>query len=364
MVGGVEKYIGAEDFVVIKGNAQWENQGYTHTGCIKGVIDNILNIDGYNGEILICDNVQGMEPYGFQSTPSQRLHNWSEHNWDSLAAEYQAAGKPVATKRWINTETDLAGPILEDGWVRDFFDFKGMPTYLAYPVFESPLTPGTMIDMKNGIWREGSYDGRQVKALFMPTLNNHGNGWDDYSGVTSAIKSFFGATAINCSPNCLWNHNGNTYRHIHSISFSLNRADYAGELVGRFINTMYSPSLYITAAMWSGHYSRTGAATETKTVLACENPVTLDYIACKDVISPHAYWLNPDEDYNTRKQILGCLNAGIGTINPYEYEIIQYDFDNPTVSRADIEKKIKEVKDGITSEEEVKLLIQEYMETD
>jgi len=42
MLGGVERYIGPNDVVVIKGNAQWPNQGYTHTGCIKAVIDRIL----------------------------------------------------------------------------------------------------------------------------------------------------------------------------------------------------------------------------------------------------------------------------------------------------------------------------------
>jgi hypothetical protein len=27
-----------------------------------------------------------------------------------------------------------------------------------------------MIDMKNGVWENGSYTGRKVKAIFMPTL--------------------------------------------------------------------------------------------------------------------------------------------------------------------------------------------------
>ncbi|HTY87903.1 MAG TPA: hypothetical protein VMB80_10595, partial [Candidatus Acidoferrum sp.] len=42
MLGGPARYIGPTDVVVIKGNAQWPKQGYTHTGCIKGVIDQIL----------------------------------------------------------------------------------------------------------------------------------------------------------------------------------------------------------------------------------------------------------------------------------------------------------------------------------
>ena len=60
MLDGVAKFINPTDVVVIKANAQWPNQGYTHTGCIKGVIDAILAIPGFSGEILICDNIQSV----------------------------------------------------------------------------------------------------------------------------------------------------------------------------------------------------------------------------------------------------------------------------------------------------------------
>jgi hypothetical protein len=284
--------------VVIKGNAQWRNQGYTHTGCIKGVIDKIIEIPDFSGEVLICDNVQECGgPIGFEATVYQRIHNWPDHNWNSLAAEYQANAKPVATKRWFNSQEDITGPADGEGWIREFFPFHDVNTYLSYPTFESPLTPGRMIDMKNGVWEEGMYTGRKVKTIFMPTLNNHGYEAENYAGVTSAVKSFFGATEIHTCSGGIWR----DHRDIHRSSFSMRRADYAGELTTRFITTMYSPNLYITAAIWSGHDSRTGDATETKTVLACENPATLDYIACRDLISPYAPWLNPDEDNNTRK---------------------------------------------------------------
>ena len=51
MMGGISEFINPSDHVVIKGNAQWPHQGYTHTGCIKALIDNILAIPGYSGEI-------------------------------------------------------------------------------------------------------------------------------------------------------------------------------------------------------------------------------------------------------------------------------------------------------------------------
>ncbi len=360
LLGGPSGYISPTDVVVIKGNAQWWNQGYTHTGCIKGVIDKILEIRDFSGEIVVCDNVQSrsdnLGQLGFDAEAQYRNHNWADHNWNSLAEEYQAIGKPVSVKKWENSNADIAGPADGEGWIRDFFNFHGLDTYLSYPIFESPINPGRMIDLKNGVWDGGKYTGRSVKTIFMPTLNNHGNGSGDYAGITSAIKSFFGATEIHDS-------RFKNHYNIHVSSFSQDRADYAGELTARYINTMYSPVLYITSAMWSGHSSRTGDATETKTVLACENPVTLDYVACRDVISPYASYLDPDQDNNTRKQILGCISGGIGTIDPAAFEVISYDFDNPTVNRLDIDRKINEHKEGLATEQEVKEMVQEYMES-
>ena len=60
LLGGVEQYIDPTDVVVVKGNGQSPYQGYTHTGCIKGVVDEILGISGFSGEVLICDNVQDL----------------------------------------------------------------------------------------------------------------------------------------------------------------------------------------------------------------------------------------------------------------------------------------------------------------
>jgi hypothetical protein len=377
------KYIGSTDVVVIKGNAQWQNQGYTHTGCIKALIDLILQIPGFSGEVLICDNITNrVAPgqTGFDATTANRANNWSDKNWNELAQDYQAAKKPVATVQWTNDYTNWPSvgslpsvsawdPAQGTGWSRSFFSYNGRNMYLSYPVFLSPITPGRMIDMKNGVWENGHYTGRKVKAIFMPTLNNHGNGAEDYAGVTSAVKSFFGATEIHTDDCAVWN----GFYHIHSNSFALNdpycgvksgdpeAARYAGELVGRYINTMYAPVLYITAAMFAGWQSRVGQAVAANTVLACENPVSLDYIACRDVISPYAAWLNPNQNNNTRKQLLGCNGQGIGTLDPTSIDVYTYDFNHPTTTRLDIERKIRDFKAGKATEQQVKDAIKQYM---
>ena len=331
LLGGVSKYISPTDVVILKCNAQWPNQGYTNTECIKYVVEAILAISGFSGEILICDNVQNISDdsnLGFWVSPGKRNHNWADHNWSTLAKEYRDRGFPVSIMQWRNDPIDhtISGPSDGPGWIRDFFSFHDSTTYLSYPIFESPLTPGRLIDMKNGVWENGTYSGRKVKAVFMPTLNNHGEGSEDYAGVTSAIKSFFGATEIHTGENAVVYYNEKTCHHIHSATYSGNNAYYAGELAARYIKTIYAPVLYITCAIWSGNRSRTGEAVETKTVLACENPATLDYVSCKNVISPFAPWLNPDDKNNTRNQILGCVNNGIGTIEKGKYKLVSYDF--------------------------------------
>ena len=385
MLDGAAKYINPSDVVVIKGNAQWPNQGYTHTGCIKGIIDSILQIPGFSGEVLICDNTQGgglgTGTFGFDATSGNRVNNWSTYNWTELAANYQSQGKPVAVVRWQNhvnwrnptmplPSFSVWNPANGPGWTRYFLSISSRPTYLSYPIFASPLTKGRLIDLKNGVWENGSFTGRNVKVIAMPTLNNHGTGSEDYAGVTSAIKSFYGATEIfHGSPNYIsddyvWN----GYYSIHSSSFSQTQdpsaAQIAGQLVGTYISTLCAPVLYVTAAMYAGWQSRTSTtgAAATNTVLACTNPVSLDYISCRDVISPYASWLNPDLTNHTRQQLLGCSSLGVGTLDPQKIEVITFDFNHPTATRLDIERKIRDFKLGLATEQDVKDVIRLYMD--
>ena len=384
MLDGPAKYIGTTDVVVIKGNAQWPNQGYTHTGCIKAVIDQVLQIPGFSGEVLLCDNIQagnglGAGTSGFDATPGNRTNNWPDKNWTQLVADYASQGKPVGLVQWV-TDTTWRTPVLPlpswsswdpaggTGWSRCFLNCNGRNTYLSSPVFESPLNKGRMIDLQNGVWEGGSYTGRKVKAIFMPTLNNHGSGEEDYAGITSAVKSFFGSTEIyhdsSHGDDTVWN----SYYSIHSSSFTQHSAQAAGQLVGAYLKNLYAPALYITAAMFSGWNSRissTGAAA-TNTVLACENPVSLDYIAGRDVISkvgsPPPAFLDPStQDNHTWQQLAGCNSQGIGTLGPQQMDVITFDFVHPTATRLDIERKIRDFKAGKATEQDVKDVIQIYM---
>ena len=56
MMGGIEKVVGQNDIVIIKPNAQWKNHGMTNTNTIKGLIDVILKIHNFSGEVIIAEN--------------------------------------------------------------------------------------------------------------------------------------------------------------------------------------------------------------------------------------------------------------------------------------------------------------------
>ena len=365
LIGGVGSVVGRHDIVVLKCNGQWPNRGYTHTGCIKAVVDAILAIPGFDGEVHICDNVQfnrGGGVFGFDAAPANRMDNWPDHNWDSLAAEYQEAGNPVATKRWINTTSDISGPAdLTDGWMRTFFGLHGIPTYMSYPVYESPLSSGRMIDMKRGVWEDGAYSTtRRLKVIFMPTLNYH----SAYAGITSATKSFFGTTEIHDGPygqfRGHYNVHSSTYDHPgNSVNTNAFRA---GGHTARFMNTQYAPDLFITCAMFTGHRGRWSSAVETNTVIAATTPTSLDYVACKNVVAPHAGNLDPDLEGPVRSQLLGCVDGGIGTIEPTRIELVQYDFLNPSVTRIDVEHAIRGYLRGDVRGAQVRDVIGAYLE--
>ncbi len=386
LLDGPARFIDPTDVVVIKGNAQWPNQGYTHTGAIKAVIDAILQIPGFSGEVLLCDNVQGAGDYVFYAPASRRANNWPDMNWMELGTYYRSRGKPVATVPWQNDSTwrappsalpcfSLWNPADGPGWTRYFLTLNGRNTYLSFPVFRSPITAGRMIDMKSGVWEDGSYTGRKVKAIFMPTLNNHtfySDASEDYAGATSAVKSFFGATEIyhgppgSSSDDYVWN----GFYSIHANSYTQSDALAAGRLTGKFIHSNYAPVLYITPAIYSGWYNRTSTdgAAYTNTVLACLNPVSLDYVACRDVLSkcgsPMRAYLDPSlQNNNTWRQLAGCSSEGIGTVDPQQMEVITFDFDHPSASRLDVERKIRDFKVGKATEQDVKDAINLYMET-
>jgi hypothetical protein len=86
----------------------------------------------------------------------------------------------------------------------------------------------------------------------------------------------------------------------------------------------------------------------------------------KNVLGPchggsEASYLDPSNVCNFRKTLEGCQAKGVGTLNESEMLVTLYDHNNPQTTPSDIEKKIKEFKQGAADESDVLQLIDNYM---
>ena len=103
MMGGITRFIGEDDIIVLKPNAQWWNQGMTNTNAMKGFIELVLNIPRFRGEIIIAEN------HHFISILNSNNRGWTtkfrngDFNFNELVEYFQYKGYRNITKyHWIN----------------------------------------------------------------------------------------------------------------------------------------------------------------------------------------------------------------------------------------------------------------------
>jgi len=333
LAGGIQNFIGHDDAVVLKPNGQWPLQGYTHTECIKALIDVILNRPGgFAGEIIIAEHVHRDPTEAMKgnycwnmSAGYNRTNNWPDMNYFELVNDYHARGIPnvIAIPLYDSgqgsfvTVTGPAGLAAgQHGWVRTTYTTaaNSRTVRLSHAILRSSYS-GKLIDLKNGVWENGAYNGQQVKLIFLPTLNNHASfNSEDYAGPTSALKCHLGMVEFAGA--------SGTYS-LHGVGYDTPISPQAmGESVGHLITQVVSPTFYMTCAEYTGYRSRTDStAAHTKTVGLCADPVTLDYWICKYVMYPCATsqaFMNPDNDNHLRQALIGCNSKGVGTINESE----------------------------------------------
>ena len=165
--------------------------------------------------------------------------------------------------------------------------------------------------------------------MLLPTLNNHGSlNSEDYAGPTSALKCHIGIVDFTGA--------GSTS--LHGVGYNTPISPAAmGESVGHLVTQLLSPTLYLTCAEYTGYRSRTDStAAWTRTVGLCADPVTLDYWMCKYVMFPCATsqaFMNPDNDFNLRRALLGCNSRGVGTLNEAEMVVHLSDLRSISSSR-------------------------------
>ena len=162
-----------------------------------------------------------------------------------------------------------------------------------------------------------------MKLIFLPTLNNHGAfNSEDYAGPTSALKTHIGIVDLATSGD----------HSLHSVGYNSPISPRAmGEAVGYFGHPApqagFLPDL---RGVYRLPQPYRHDRSHTRTVGLCADPVTLDYWMCKYVMYPCATsqaFMNPDNDNNLRKALLGCYSKGVGTVYEAEMRTHLADFD-------------------------------------
>ena len=134
---------------------------------LSDLIEMILDIPGFNGEVIVAENHQKSTPYSRGWTKNNVINGDPEaNNMGQLIELFRTRGYSNVTKyHWLNTENGgkvVAGPWDGDGYVRTdpVYEFDGRKTLMTYPVFTSSFS-GVTIDLKNGAWKNGKYIDRK-----------------------------------------------------------------------------------------------------------------------------------------------------------------------------------------------------------
>ena len=338
---GLDKVVGADDVVIVKVAAQWWNQGMTNVAAAKRLIERVLALPGFRGEVVVFENTHFRLPDGSGlarawTRPSDR--NVDVPGWRSLGdlrAAYPAGGAaPVSFVGLIDAApSELAdddwhdpthehgvyggdgrGPIgdgeVRDGMRWDFartFEkqrgwFETTRTPLSWPVFTSPRS-GLQIDLADGVFELDRARGTRAKTsrkltwISMVNVNEH-----DATGMTACCKSAMGVIDMSCGR---FGTDPRTagYNSIHYFGNPEATWRMAGPLA-HFAREVRTPDLYLAVAEWvacspgDDHPTWDGDAMDprleeasahrTSTVIGGTDAVAIDWWAAKNVLGPVA----------------------------------------------------------------------------
>jgi hypothetical protein len=361
LLGGIEMIIGPHDVVVIKPNVQWWNQGVPNLSALKRFIDLIMNRPGgFNGEVVLAENChRGPTPWkhaGWAAKLTRNSDLKKINNFNDLSQHLKKKyNDRFSTSHLINVESgakrvfspadgpgyvycDGSGGVplisLDNGAQGDNF----RSAIMTYPILKTDI--GTLIDFKNGIWDKGSYTGRFLKFINFAALNHHST----HCGATSAIKNYLGISDLSGGADP---HNGGRlteqYYNFHSFPFNKWEPGPVPGMIGAeiavFMNTIRKADLNITTAEWVGLSSRTETpVARTRAVLACKDPVALDYHSTKYILFPNSKiaFHNPDDVGSPLNQYLTkCAEHGGGEIDESKVAVKSWDFEKERLQRDD-----------------------------
>lgn len=362
MMGGIGRFIGPRDIVILKPNAQWWNQGTTNTDAMRAFIELVLGIPGFRGEVIVAEN---------HHFPDLNSRGWTTqerngaYNLNELVDHFRRAGHPNVTKShwrdggpsrpgyWGGAENGgvVGGPGDGNGyvWRSDliYVSPTGRKAMMSYPVFSSSFS-GITVDFKDGPWKDGAYlKDRSLRFINFAGLNHHGAD----TGVTSSIKNYLGI----CDMTCGYRGTGPAgFHNFHFVGYNnwpgkikalLRKAGWRemtpamGACVGYFMRTVRAADLNIVTAEWAGYGSRTdtGLRERTRTVLASVDPVALDLVGARDVLMPatrknangaeFSAMNDPDDAGSpTRRFLEMCHEMGVGNLSTEKIEKAEFVF--------------------------------------
>lgn len=362
MMGGIQKFIGPKDVVLLKPNCQWWNQGRTNLAAMKGFIDLVLGIPGFEGEIIIGENHHFMDD-SLPGNEKDNIRGWTQlsdingeidekkYSMNGLVELYHQQGYKNVSKvhwrdggpkhdDWGNGQNGgiISSPADGDGyiWSDETYTFsvlmglKKWKVKMTYPVFTSPYS-GVGIDFKNGVFAR--HPGKKIeylkdqrlKFINFPVLNDHGKD----TGITSAIKNYMGITDLSCGD---WGVKPEGYYNVHACGGRYYKYAKAGPL-GHFMKTIRKADLNIVTADWVGwgHRTDVSKATQCKTIVASNDPIALDYYGAKYLLYPLSRNQDlHDPDYkksSARKFLDVALEAlGEGVLAEKRMSVHEYDF--------------------------------------
>lgn len=325
--GGLERLVTGDEVVIVKVSAQWWNQGMTNVAAVKRLVERILALPGFRGEVIVFENTHfrladGSGLSRAWTRPSER--NVDVEGWTKLGdliPHFQ--GKPVSFVGLVDAGLsalsgddwwdpghahgvyggDGRGPIppgdARDGYHWDFesafklrrslLGHRQVP--LTWPRFTSPHS-GLVIDLRDGVL-ERSAEGlhptkRTLRFINMTTANEHGS-----TGMTACCKSAMGlvdmsAGRLGTDPRVA------AYHSIHYFGTPAANWRMAGPLA-YFARRVRTPDLYVTVAEYVGVAPpgfkadprlEAAAAHRVRTVVVGTDAVAIDTWVARNLLMP------------------------------------------------------------------------------
>ncbi len=372
-MGGIGAFVGGDDIALVKVSAQWWNQGMTNVAAVKRVIERILGLPGFTGEVIVFENTHFRLADGSGlarafTHPSER--NVDVPGWDrmgDLIPHFERLGAPVSFvglvdagpsslsgDAWHDPEHrhgvyggDGRGPIRpgeeRDGYHWDLAQafrvrrgaFSVAQTPLTWPVFTSPRT-GTTIDLQAGAFRRVGdrrvEAARRVRWINMTTANEHAS-----TGFTGCCKSAMGvvdmsAGRLGTDPRV------RDYASVHYFGHPNATWRMAGPLA-HFARKVRAPDLHISVAEWVALTPEAGwsedldirleesSAVWARTVVAGTDPVAIDQWLVRNLLMPRRGGRRPLYDLDDPASMVSkflreyrAVNEG-GTLDPRLVEL-------------------------------------------